>query len=66
MSDYEYSDSFISDEDDAPRATKSTGARNTRKYKPGKYTLKVIRRQNMSNRKYKPDQYDCMCIRKLT
>lgn len=47
MSDYEYSDSFISDEDDAPRATKSTGGRNTRKYKPGKYTLKVIRRQNM-------------------
>lgn len=55
MSDYEYSDSFISDEDDAPRATKSTGGRNTRKYKPGKYTLKVIRRQNMSNHKYKPD-----------
>lgn len=49
MSDYEYSDSFISDEDDAPRATKSTGGRNTRKYKPGKYTLRVIRRQNMGN-----------------
>lgn len=49
MSDYEYSDSFISDEDDAPRATKSTGGRNTRKYKPGKYTLRVIWRQNMGN-----------------
>lgn len=49
MSDYEYSDSFISDEDDAPRAAKSTGGRNTRKYKPGKYTLEVNRRQNMGN-----------------
>lgn len=36
MSDYEYSDSFISDEDDAPRVNKSTGGRNVRRYKPGK------------------------------
>ncbi|XP_061176689.1 LOW QUALITY PROTEIN: uncharacterized protein LOC133185468 [Saccostrea echinata] len=38
MSDYDYSDSFISDEDDAPRAAKSTGGRNFRKFKPDSKT----------------------------
>ncbi|XP_048769163.2 uncharacterized protein LOC125675482 [Ostrea edulis] len=41
MSDYEYSDSFISDDDDAPRATKSTGGRNFRKYKPDSKTQTI-------------------------
>lgn len=42
MLDYEYSDFFISDEDDVLRVIKSIGVRNIRKYKLGKYILRVI------------------------